>query len=90
MISEMFVIVCSNPVIYSCLNLFVQWNALAAITPATLDVLLKILASHRVDKPTNELGAEMCKLQHVVLKCMVRMIHVIHCSSPDQVRKNNF
>ena len=58
---------------------------MTAITPATLDVLLKVLGGHVTEKPTNEIRAEMSKVAHVVLKCMVRVIHVIHCSSPDQV-----
>ncbi|XP_060592045.1 neurobeachin-like protein 1, partial [Ruditapes philippinarum] len=60
-----------------------QHNALSAVTPATLDVLLKILASNGSDKPTNEQREEMRGLKNLVLKCMVRMIHVIHCCSPD-------
>ncbi|KAL4217498.1 Neurobeachin-like protein 1 [Mactra antiquata] len=61
-----------------------QPNALSAVTPATLDVLLKILGLHDCERPTNELREEMIELNKLVLKCMVRMIHVIHCCSPDQ------
>ncbi|XP_053386541.1 neurobeachin-like protein 1 [Mercenaria mercenaria] len=60
-----------------------QHNALSAVTPATLDVLLKILAASGSDKPTNEQREEMSRLKNLVLKCMVRMVHVIHCCSPD-------
>ncbi|GAB1600529.1 neurobeachin-like protein 1 isoform X2 [Argonauta hians] len=59
-------------------------NALRSITPATLDVLLKALSSK---KPLNELDIPAkwaIPLKEVVLKCIVRMMHVIHCSSPDQ------
>ncbi|CAI9726854.1 1 isoform X1 [Octopus vulgaris] len=61
-----------------------QHNALRSITPATLDVLLKALSSQ---KPQNELDAPArwaIPLKEVVLKCIVRMVHVIHCSCPDQ------
>ena len=63
-----------------------QPNALKAITPATLDVLMKILSSNEHDRPTNEQRQEMLALKDLVLKCAVRMVHVIHCCSPDQVK----
>ena len=65
--------------------IILQPNALKAITPATLDVLLKILSSNEHDRPTNEQRLEMLALKDLVLKCAVRMVHVIHCCSPDQV-----
>ncbi len=30
--------------------------------------------------------ADVLPLQDLVLKCMVRMVHVVHCCSPDQVK----
>ena len=67
------------------LGFFLQHNALKAITPATLDVLLKILSTNDLEKPTNEHRLEMGQLKDLVLKCLIGMVHVIHCCSPDQV-----
>ncbi|KAK3582874.1 hypothetical protein CHS0354_012486 [Potamilus streckersoni] len=61
-----------------------QTNALKAITPATLDVVLKILSVEQHDKPTNEQRKDSLVLKSLVLKCIVKMVHVIHCCSPDQ------
>ncbi|XP_055956982.1 neurobeachin-like protein 1 [Patella vulgata] len=61
-----------------------QHNALKAITPATLDVLLKVLSSNRKFGPTNTNREEISTLKDLVLKCIVRVVHVIHCCSPDQ------
>ena len=63
----------------------VQVNALKAICPATLDVLLKVLSRDEITGPTNEQRQEFLGLKEMVLKCLVRMVHVIHCCSPDQV-----
>ncbi|XP_067686159.1 neurobeachin-like protein 1 [Haliotis asinina] len=59
-------------------------NALKAITPATLDVLLKILSTNQKEGPTNEQRQERLCLKDLVLKNIVRMVHTIHCCSPDQ------
>ncbi len=64
-----------------------QVNALKAICPATLDVLLHILSEA---PPGGHSGGgdarkDVLPLQDLVLKCMVRMVHVVHCCSPDQV-----
>ncbi len=81
-------------------------NALKAICPATLDVLLKILApvtsqqrsvtvgdAERHDitgnsaaPPGGDARQNRTLLHDLVLKCMVRTVHVVHCCSPDQVR----
>lgn len=61
-----------------------QTNALKAITPATLDVLLKVLAAGAVQGPTNAQRQAAATLKDLVLKCIVRMVHVIHECSPDQ------
>lgn len=61
-----------------------QHNALNAITPATLDVLLNALSTGKGDKPTNEQRQELLILKTLVLKCMIQMVHVIHGCSPDQ------
>ncbi|WAR10789.1 NBEL1-like protein, partial [Mya arenaria] len=62
-----------------------QHNALSAITPATLDVLLRVLGAIDDAKPTNEHREEAGQLSELILQCLVRMVHVIHSSSPDQV-----
>ncbi|XP_052812655.1 neurobeachin-like protein 1 isoform X3 [Mya arenaria] len=61
-----------------------QHNALSAITPATLDVLLRVLGAIDDAKPTNEHREEAGQLSELILQCLVRMVHVIHSSSPDQ------
>ena len=62
-----------------------QTNALKAITPATLDVMLKVLSASTVQGPTNALRQEAAVLKDLVLQCIVRTVHVIHECSPDQV-----
>ncbi|KAL5005989.1 hypothetical protein ScPMuIL_017147 [Solemya velum] len=62
----------------------VQINALKAITPATLDVLLQVLSTNQIPGPTNEQRSELTALKDLVLKCIVRLVHVIHVGSPDQ------
>ncbi|ESO94157.1 hypothetical protein LOTGIDRAFT_232423 [Lottia gigantea] len=57
-------------------------NALKAITPATLDVLLTVLSSERVGEADS--NQDFIRLKDLVLKCIVRLVHVIHCCSPDQ------
>ena len=70
-----------------------QVNALKAICPATLDVLLKIL-SHppstgggRPGASGDDVRQNKTLLHDLVLKCMVRTVHVVHCCSPDQVHR---
>ena len=69
--------------------LFIQVNALKAICPATLDVLLKILSSPPTGGGVGAGGDDVRQnktlLHDLVLKCMVRTVHVVHCCSPDQV-----
>ena len=64
-----------------------QSNSLKGITPATLDVMLKVLAADTVEGPTNAQRQEATRLKELVLQCIVRMIHVIHECSPDQVSR---
>lgn len=61
-----------------------QTNALKGITPATLDVMLKVLSAHTVQGPTNAQRQEAATLKDLVLQCIVRVVHVIHECSPDQ------
>ncbi|XP_025103761.1 neurobeachin-like protein 1 isoform X2 [Pomacea canaliculata] len=61
-----------------------QTNARKAVTPATLDVLLKVLSNETVKGPTNSQRQELAALKDIALKCTVRMVHVIHECSPDQ------
>ncbi|XP_041374666.1 neurobeachin-like protein 1 [Gigantopelta aegis] len=61
-----------------------QDNALKAITPATLDIMLKVLSAKQRNGPTNEQRQETTCLKELVLKSVVRMVHVIHGCSPDQ------
>ncbi len=66
-----------------------------AICPATLDVLLKILVSAATSvlpdsAASGNVGGDDVRqnkalLHDLVLKCMVRTVHVVHCCSPDQV-----
>ena len=63
-----------------------QVNALKAITPATLDILLHVLSASQRAGPTNEQRLDSMCLKELVLKCVVKMVHVIHGCSPDQVR----
>lgn len=61
-----------------------QQNALRSITPATLDVLLCCVSLISQQKTPSEKHQQVLILQKLVLKCIVRMVHVIHCSCPDQ------
>ncbi|KAK3083537.1 hypothetical protein FSP39_025014, partial [Pinctada imbricata] len=61
-----------------------QHNGLRVITPATLDVLLKMISDNEVSGPANETRQELWDLRELVLKCIICMVHVIHASSPDQ------
>lgn len=61
-----------------------------AVTPATLDVLLNVLSAKTVHGPTNSQRQEAARLKDLVLKCIVRMVHVIHECSPDQVESSLF
>ncbi|XP_069107826.1 neurobeachin-like protein 1 isoform X1 [Argopecten irradians] len=61
-----------------------QTNALKVITPATLDVLLKMLAYDKTQGPTNEQRQELLSLKEVVLKSIICMVHMIHGAIPDQ------
>ncbi|KAH3749057.1 hypothetical protein DPMN_183547, partial [Dreissena polymorpha] len=61
-----------------------QHNALMAISPAMLDILLRVLGTSDAEKPTNELRAERNQLTCVLLECIVAMVRVIHMASPDQ------
>ncbi|KAK7111968.1 hypothetical protein V1264_011504 [Littorina saxatilis] len=61
-----------------------QTNSLKAISPATLDVMLKVLSASTVHGPANVQRQEATRLKEIVLQCIVRMVHVIHESSPDQ------
>ena len=47
--------------------------------------MLKVLSADTVHGPTNAQRQEAAVLKDLVLQCIVRMIHVIHESSPDQV-----
>ena len=71
-------------------KIFFQVNALKAICPATLDVLLKILSSPPTGGGMGAGGDDVRQnktlLHDLVLKCMVRTVHVVHCCSPDQVQ----
>ena len=62
-----------------------QHNALSAITPATLDVLLNNLSAIDNKKATNEMREEFGMLGSVMIQCFVQMVHAIHASSPDKV-----
>ena len=68
---------------------FLQQNALRSITPATLDVLLGCVSLISQQKAPSEKQQQMIILKKLVLKCIVRMVHVIHCSCPDQVSTAN-
>ncbi|CAC5375511.1 NEBL1_2 [Mytilus coruscus] len=61
-----------------------QNNALKVITPATLEVLLKMLSADHVTGPTNELRQELFCIKDLVLKCIICMVHVINLASIDQ------
>lgn len=56
------------------------------ITPATLEVLLKMLSTDHVTGPTNELRQELFCIKDLVLKCIICMVHVINLASIDQVQ----
>ena len=56
-----------------------------AICPATLDVLTMILSGMDQTGISTEHKDDMVELKDLVLECFVRVVHVIHCSSPDQV-----
>jgi len=62
-----------------------QHNALSAITPATLDVLLNNMLAIDNKKATNEMREECGMLGSVMIQCFVQMVHAIHASSPDKV-----
>ena len=64
-----------------------QTNALKAISPATLDILLKVLGvgSSPDLQATNLQAEKAANLKTLVLKVIVRMVHIIHESSPDMV-----
>lgn len=64
---------------------FFQSNALKVITPATLDILLKMLSSNELSGPANELRQDLLELKDLALKSIICMVHMIHGSSPDQV-----
>lgn len=61
-----------------------QSNALKVITPATLDILLKMLSSNELSGPANELRQDLLELKDLALKSIICMVHMIHGSSPDQ------
>eukprot|EP00105_Crassostrea_gigas_P036363 XP_019920511.1 PREDICTED: neurobeachin-like protein 1 [Crassostrea gigas] len=61
-----------------------QSNALKVITPATLDILLKMLSSSELSGPANELRQDLLELKDLALKSIICMVHMIHGSSPDQ------
>ena len=67
-----------------------QHNALSAITPATLDVLLNNLSAIDNKKATNEMREECGMLGSVMIQCFVQMVHAIHASSPDKVFSCSF
>ena len=70
------------------LNFFIlQNNALKVITPATLEVLLKMLSSDDNKGPTNELRQELFCVKDLVLKCIICMVHIINSASADKVRE---
>ncbi|XP_013384976.1 neurobeachin-like protein 1 [Lingula anatina] len=58
-----------------------QANALKVICPATLDILLQVLASSLLTSAEEQSGGDV---QTVASKCFVRMVHVLHCASPDK------
>lgn len=64
-----------------------QTNALLAITPATQDLLFCILApvysSVKIIDPNAE---DLALLQELGIKCLAKMFHILHASSPDQAR----
>ena len=65
---------------------YLQDNALKAICPATLDVLLRVLWSHSLPGSGSALrDEEMMEVKQLILKCLVRLVHVLHNSSPEQV-----
>ncbi|KAH9489603.1 Neurobeachin-like protein 1 [Bulinus truncatus] len=61
-----------------------QVNAIRTVTPATLDVLLSLL-SGKADCCSCISDSHFFDLQQVILRCLVIMIHTIHCCSPDEV-----
>ncbi|XP_064646322.1 neurobeachin-like protein 1 isoform X2 [Lineus longissimus] len=61
-----------------------QHNALRAISPATMDVCMKLLSSNNTPGPTNEYREDIAKLKELILKCLQRTVHVLHAASPDQ------
>ena len=49
--------------------------------------MLKVLSARTVQGPTNAQRQEAATLKDLVLHCIVRMVHIIHECSPDQVSR---
>ena len=67
------------------LCLHVQVNALKAICPATLDVLLTVLAGGITSGPSSVQREEFARLKDVVLSCVVHMVRLLHTCNPEEV-----
>ena len=59
-----------------------QENALKAISPATLDVLLQILQN---TMPSRSHDPHSVSVKQLVLTCLTRLVHVVHSLQPEQV-----
>ena len=66
-----------------------QENALKAVCPATLDILLKALligtATTTAPPSDTRQRTDLVSLKDLVLKCLVNVVHCLHTCSPDQV-----
>lgn len=62
-----------------------QANALRAICPATVDVLLQILASDSESESSDVQSEEFVCLWDVVLLCVVLMVKTLHACNPEEV-----
>ncbi|XP_066264160.1 neurobeachin-like protein 1 isoform X5 [Branchiostoma lanceolatum] len=56
-------------------------NALLAVSPASLEVLFTILSS---GSPTWQPEGDDLEFTDLALKCLVKMVHTVHASSPEQ------
>jgi len=64
-----------------------QENALKVVSPATVDVLLQTVqnaAPARVHDPCS--GTTVTSVKELVLTCLARLVHVINCLQPEQVK----
>ena len=63
----------------------VKVNALKAICPATLDVLLAVLGGGTTSGPSSAQREHLACLKHLVLQCLVKMVHILHTCNPEEV-----